>query len=458
MQTKILRMAMAVLALFVVLSCGTKTAVSTNNNNSLLEQLPHHIKLTWKTNPATSMAVSWRTRPNIDNNVIEYTEATASPFFEDQIQRIAATKGSFTADDGSWNYFSVNVENLKPATTYSYRVGDGELWSDWAEFTTATGSNEPFTFLFFGDVQRYIYALGSRTIRQAVLENPDAKFMLFGGDLIHRGALNKENWNEFFPAGGWVFENIPVVATPGNHEHKWEDSDTGKITPLWHLNFAFPENGPEEQKGQTYYIDYNNIRIISWDTTAKITREQREATYVWLEEALQSFTGDWVFVTFHHSMAGLARNRNPEVRFPEVKALLEKYKVPVVLTGHEHLYARGRIEADFPVYVVSVAGPFQNAIQFSDWVERAGTNLQTYQELHVTPDTLTYVTKTVLGEVYDAFTITKDANGTMTFTEAENLPEQTLVPTKDFEKRYDAEEVETYEADRQKYIERTTKK
>ena len=201
-------------------------------------------------------------------------------------------------------------------------------------------------------------------------------------------------------------------------------------------------------------MDYNNIRVISLDTSAKTTPEQRKETYVWLEEALKNFNGDWVFVTFHHAMAGLARNRNPHIRFPEIKALLEKYKVPMVLTGHEHLYARGRMEADFPIYAVSVAGPYQNAIQFSDWIERAGTTMQLYQEIYVSENQLDYVAKTVLGEVYDAFTITKKSNGELQFEEAPDLPVESLIPTQDFEKRYDKELVKSYESDKIKYLQR----
>lgn len=426
-------------------------------NNSLLEQLPHHIKLSWKTSPENSQAISWRTRASVSKNYIEYTEATASPFFEKSIQKRIAVTDSSTAEDALWHYHSINLENLKPGTLYSYRVGYKDSWSEWSEFRTATGKNEPFKFLYFGDVQRYIHSLGSRAIRQAVLSNPDTKFMLFAGDLIHRGGLNKENWNEFFPAGGWAFQNIPIIATPGNHEHKWTTKETKEIVPLWKLNFCFPENGPIGQEEQTYFIDYNNIRVISLDTSAKTTTEQQQETLAWLESVLKDFKGDWIFVTFHHAMAGLARNRNPNIRFPEIKALLEKYKVPMVLTGHEHLYARGRMGADFPIYAVSVAGPYQNAIQFSGWIERAGTSMQLYQEIHVTKNQLKYVSKTVLGEIYDSFTITKNQKGHMHFMEAENLPKESLVPTKDFEKRYDKELVRSYQTDKNKYLQQIKK-
>lgn len=201
---------------------------------------PHHINISWETAPENSQSVNWRTSEWQKESFVEYLEATASPFFQDQVQRIKAESEAHPADDAVWNYHSVNITGLKSNTLYSYRVGNGNFWSEWSEFRTATGDpKEPFSFLYFGDVQRDIFSLGSRTIRQAVLTRPDAKFLLFGGDLVHRGGLNKENWNEFFPTGGWLFQNYPILSTPGNHEHLNAKSGID-MSEHWYLNFTFP--------------------------------------------------------------------------------------------------------------------------------------------------------------------------------------------------------------------------
>ena len=130
-------------------------------------ELPHHVKLSWKTSPETSQAVSWRTTDKVTNGVVEYVKATASPFFEDDVKTITAKTDTLTSDDGTWAYHQANITGLQPATTYSYRVGDGTNWSEWTEFSTASDKKEPFTFLYHGDVQRFIYSKGSRTIREA---------------------------------------------------------------------------------------------------------------------------------------------------------------------------------------------------------------------------------------------------------------------------------------------------
>ena len=136
------------------------------------------------------------------------------------------------------------------------------------------------------------------------------------------------------------------------------------------------------------------------------------------------------------------------------KELYEKYQVPLILTGHEHLYARGRMDDKFPVYVVSVAGPYQNAIQFGDWVERAGTSLQLFQEIEVSPREIHYMTKTVTGELYDEFTIQKDKKGQLIFLPNEELGPESLLPPESFEERYAKELVDSWEKDKSDYLNR----
>ena len=148
--------------IILLISCVKEKGSKDTYNNSLLEQLPHHIKLSWETSPENSQAISWRTRSHTDQSYLEFAKATASPFFEEDVKRMEVETDTLTSDDGLWYYHSVNIENLEPNTMYSYRVGNGDFWSAWAEFKTATGRDEPFKFLYLGDVQRYIHSLGKQ--------------------------------------------------------------------------------------------------------------------------------------------------------------------------------------------------------------------------------------------------------------------------------------------------------
>ena len=415
---------------------------------------PHHINLSWEDAPEHSQSISWRTTEKIREGYVEFTKATASPFFETTVKSIRASSAINHADDGSWYHHSVNLSTLEPGTTYSYRVGAQNSWSEWSEFTTASGTREPFTFLYFGDVQRFIYSKGSRIIRQAILNRPDSKFLLFGGDMVHRGALNKENWEEFFPAAGWIFQNYPMISTPGNHEHNNAKSGID-LSDNWYHNFTFPRNGPKGHEEETFFVDYNNLRVISLNLCRHRYPEDKRDILEWFEDRLKEFRRDWVIVVHHYAMISCKAHENkPPVRFPELKSLYEKYQVPLVLTGHEHVYARGRVDDEFPVYVVSVAGPWQNAFYFDTWIERAGTSLQLFQEITISPDSLYYESKTVLGEKYDGFTIHKDTDRNKTYVPHSDLPTESLIPPEDFENRYEAEIVNSFEESRNQYLNR----
>jgi hypothetical protein len=416
------------------------------------QKIPHHITLSWNGNPENSQTVSWRTDYETARNYLEYCEAVPSPFFDRAVQRIEAVSASNTTDDGKWHHHSANITGLHPNTTYSYRVGEEGCWSEWSEFSTAKGGNAEFSFLYLGDVQRDIQSLGSRILRQAILGAADSKFILFGGDMVHRGALYRENWNEFYAAAGWIFRNYPMLSTPGNHEHNNAKSGID-LSQNWYLNFSFPENGPEGHREETFFLDYNNLRLISLNLCRHRFPEDREVILRWLEDRLAEYTGDWIIVTHHFPMMTCkARTDKPNIRFPEFKALYEKYGVSLVLTGHEHLYARGNIGPELPVYVVSVAGPHQNAIYFDDWIDRCGTSLQLYQKIDITPDTLHYTSITVTGDLYDEFYVIKDLNGRNAFVPSSHLGPESLHPPADFATRYDPEIVESFQSDRDNYL------
>lgn len=427
--------------------------------DSIRQTIPHHINLSWETSPSNSQSVTWRTDGEIAESYLEFCAATPSPFFDKKkIRSIKAISRSNQADDGLWYHHSVNVEGLKPSTVYSYRLGKDGAWSEWSAFKTASGGNEPFSFIYFGDIQRDIHSLGSRILRQAVKNKPEAKFLLFGGDMVHRGALNKENWTEFFMAGGHIFQNYPMLSTPGNHEHNNAKSGID-LSDNWFLNFTFPRNGPPGHEEETFFLDYNNIRIISLNLCRYRYPEDRTVILNWFEDRLREYKGDWIFVVHHYAMISCkAHKEKPPVRFPEFKELYERYQIPMILMGHEHVYARGRVGGIFPVYVVSVAGPHQNGFYFDDWIERAGTSLQLYQEINITRDALHYISRTVLGDVYDEFTITRDADGQPVFRLHDGLPPESLIPPAGFEERYDREIVDSFEANRDRYLKRVKSK
>lgn len=398
---------------------------------------PDHIILNYGQDAATTASVTWRTSSEITVGYAEIAIATAAPKFWRNAVTINATTETLDATDVDdaqviSNYHSVTFENLKPETLYAYRVGDGKIWSEWIQFKTAAKKEAPFSFLYVGDAQNYILELWSRLIREGYRKGPDASFIIHAGDMINN-AHSERQWHEWFTAGGWIHSMLPSILVPGNHEYG-SLSDTNKERSLsvqWNPQFTLPENGVEGLEETNYYIDHQGMRIIALNSLEKF-REQAE----WLEKVLSNNPNKWTVVTYHHPLYSASAGRSNDELRSLWKPLFDKYKVDLALQGHDHAYARGRVEPylakgeenvldglnmrDYTgtVYVVSVSGGKMYTLRpnaWDDWDEaerdRAAENTQLVQLIAVDGDKLSYQSFTATGELYDAFDLIKQPDG-----------------------------------------------
>jgi hypothetical protein len=363
-----------------------------------------HIILTWAGNPATTQAVTWRSLDDLENSVAEIAPARASPDFVKNARQISALTSSLKFN-GRYNYYhSVNFTGLDADTVYAYRVGNGNIWSEWFQFRTAGNNTEPFSFLYFGDAQHKIFSLWSRTLRAAILNSPQTRFMIYAGDMVNRQNYDRE-WNEWFNAGGWVFATIPSIPAVGNHEYNKYRDKRRTLSKFWRPQFTLPQNGIAGLKETNYYLNYQGTRFVVLNSNEKIEPQAR-----WLEKVLERNPNLWTVVVFHHPVYSSIRGRdNKEVR-NHWEPLFEKFKVDLVLQGHDHVYSRGRSpgKADGPVYITSVSGPQMYNLARAGWMDRAGGNVQLFQVVSISPEVLNYKSVTVTGEIYDAFDLVKE--------------------------------------------------
>jgi 3',5'-cyclic AMP phosphodiesterase CpdA len=385
--------------------------------------VPRRVVLTWRDDPARTQAVTWRTDGKVDEAFAEIAEAGANPRFGATARRSPARTTPVPVDDTVVYYHEARFSALRPATQYAYRVGDGETWSEWFHFRTASTDPDPFSFIYLGDAQNDIRSLWSRAIRSAFMAAPHARFVLHAGDLVNVGESDRE-WGEWFSAGGWLNAMIPQVPAVGNHEYgRLDRDDSGELSRFWRPQFALPEDGPEGLTETVYAFDYQGVRVIVLNSQRDDMLAEQAA---WLEARLKDNRNRWTVVAFHHPVFSLATTRdNPRLR-DAWKPLFDAYGVDLVLQGHDHTYGRGQNLAEGtshredggPVYVVSVSGPKMYEVgQQRDWATRRGANLQLYQIISVSNQTLRYEARTVTGELFDAFEIAKDRRGRRTFSD-----------------------------------------
>lgn len=375
------------------------------------------IVLTWKENPATSQAVTWRTNRAGKKAVAVIAPADASPDFAKSAKKLHAVTTELQSDKHKVYYHSVNFTNLIPNTLYAYRVGDGDSWSEWFQFHTASDQPEPFSFIYFGDAQSHIRSLWSRAVRAAFLHSPKARFMIHVGDMVEHGDSDNE-WREWFNAGGWVFGMVPSIPAAGNHEYRKVARSSRSLSPYWMPQFMLPENGIAELKETVYYIDYQGVRIVVLNSNRKIEKQAR-----WLENILEQNPNHWTIIAFHHPVHAAYYLTNEKELKTIWKPRFEKYNVDLVLQGHEHLYARGigrvnnKKQISGPVYITSNSGPKMYKARSRQWADRLGENMQLFQVISVSRNILYYRAMTVTGELYDAFNILKEAKGKKLFIE-----------------------------------------
>ncbi|NBB94956.1 MAG: metallophosphoesterase [Planctomycetes bacterium] len=372
---------------------------------------------------ATTMAVAWRG----GGSGVQIAPALPGPDLKDGAISVEAESEDIETDSGTWEYHSAVFTDLKPETTYAYRVGSGIHWSPWTHFTTAAAGAKPFSFIYLGDLQNGVRSHCRRVVHAAYREAPDAAFMLQAGDLVNRGNED-DHWDGWFESCGWLVHGLPLVPVLGNHEtHVVTVNDKkhyNQTPPLWKGLFALPDNGPEGLEDTAYWFDYQGVRFVVLNSN-----HERDKQAAWLDDVLAGRGDKWSIVSMHHPVYPSAVKRGTgkgRVR-DAFQPVFDRRGVDLVLQGHDHSYMRTGLMRHDPeidehhvatesdtgtVYVNSVVGSKQYDVATAPFKRRTGQNLQLYQVIHIDGDALHYRAYTADGNVYDEFKLEKQRDGT----------------------------------------------
>jgi hypothetical protein len=386
---------------------------------------PERIILNLTVNPSNSMAVTWRTVGEVKKPQVRFAEASDWIEFAKNAKAIDATTEKIQLDNKqNVYYYSAVMNELKPNKIYAYRVGGDLTWSEWNQFTTAENKNAPFKFVFFGDPQNDIKEHVSRVFREAFMKVPDAKFWLFSGDITSEP--EDEQVEGLFYASGFIFRMIPSVMVPGNHDiafkmengiyvlnNKGKKEKTKLLPPTWRAQFTLPENGISGFQESSYYFDYQGVRIFMLNSNDRL-----EEQAAWMEKMLTDNPNKWVIASFHHPLYSAGGERDDKETRNAFLSVFDKYKVDLVLTGHDHAYARSyplkngvkvNDKEHGTVYVVSVSGPkmYEVNSEYSDIMAKTGGNVQLFQSISIDANRLLYNSYTPTGVLYDSFELVK---------------------------------------------------
>jgi len=98
---------------------------------------PEHITLPLSDDPRTNQTITWIMDYDADIGQLQHVVHNEKKPFPYDVRTVTATVEKISTHGGNMSKHTVNLTKLKPGTTYHYRVGYGNVWSEWYMFTTA---------------------------------------------------------------------------------------------------------------------------------------------------------------------------------------------------------------------------------------------------------------------------------------------------------------------------------
>jgi len=356
---------------------------TTDEAKQLLVQkdYPYNINTTIHGDPTTQMGVAWFTNANATGGVVQIVEGKANsasafdkareiPAVSEAIDSInyisignnnkelITATGFKKGDKRSYTGNKALIDNLKPNTLYSYRVGEKGAWSEIGSFTTAKDNKDAFEFLYATDPQANtdsMFDISKKTIETAYRQTPDAKFILVAGDFIEssKEQSSEWEWEQWFEKLQSVWLHLSIVPVQGNHD----TSPFGNMFHHFNTDNTYNEQHTDDitkttMGGTVYSFVYGDalFMVINYEDYQK-----GEFYFASIEKWLRKQVADhpdvkWKIAAFHKAMfTGSNAHQTEEVtesgseqdgrivreRFASV---FQDLKINLAIQGHDHIY------------------------------------------------------------------------------------------------------------------------
>lgn len=309
--------------------------------------------------------------------------------------------GSYeTTEYGNDHQHMYTFTNLIPGTKYYYKVTADNQTIENTFFAAPNDNEQNLKFLSYGDSRSFpdAHNLLAAAINSTFAEGYQTLAVCVG-DYCDNGG-EEESWdNEYFSPDlknvRKLMGSVALQGTIGDHE---DDGDGGK---LYRKYFNYEYQNPF---GKNFAFNYGPALFISIDQFSSMAKSG--AQYKWIENLLATTTKKWKFAFMHFPGWSTGAHDNNTTVQNVLQPLFEKYKVSIVFTGHNHIYARGTVDG---VKHVTTGGG--GAPLYDPRPDNENPNIEAYKKdyhyckINIEGDKLTFQAVLMDGTVFDEFTM-----------------------------------------------------
>ena len=285
-----------------------------------------------------SMSLSWYQLFKSDKAYIEYGTTEDVPLKKDATLQFV---------DSFPYYYSVPIYNLKPETTYYYRIKSDLTTSTLYHFRTPPSEGDiskdgHIRFVVYGDSRSYpkrhtaiINAMKKNL--EKIYGNPIENYIdtiINVGDIVGDGRKFHQYHKAYFSCISSLASYVPFMVVIGNHERE----ANFYYSHMQYENFA----GTEGEKYYSFALGRVMFIVMNTDVMG-------EKQFEWVKSELQKAQNnnkiDWIMCTSHYPVYSESWFHHYSYRAwltERICPLLRKYpKVAMLFYGHTHAYERG---------------------------------------------------------------------------------------------------------------------
>ncbi len=220
----------------------------------------------------------------------------------------------------------------------------------------------------------------------------DFGFVIMLGDNLYGGHSQSDFQKKFeLPYKPLLDEGVKFYASLGNHDNT---SETGYA--------------PFNMNGQRYYtFTRENAQFFVLDSNYMDPTQLN-----WLTTELQKSNAQWKIAYFHHPLYSSGKRHGSDADLRTVlEPVFKKYKVNVVLSGHDHVYERFTPQSDITYFVLGNSGQLRSNGLDQNGQEASGFDSdRCFMVVEITGNELYFQTISRSGRVVDSGTLKDSAD------------------------------------------------